>query len=201
MQTATAIAHPNIAFIKYWGDEDSTLRIPVNGSLSMNLDCLYSQTTVEFDSLLEKDLLTIDGLVPADNAVQRVHEFLNRVRSLAGISTFAKITSENNFPTGSGIASSASGFAALGLAASFALVFMLVYWPLKNFMPSEIAYNKELPEYSDSEFLNILEDLDESSFFAILDNSNETEDLTEEDLLAYVSVNFTGYEIFEKIEN
>ncbi len=90
---------------------------------------------------------------------------------------------------------------ALGLAASFALVFMLVYWPLKNFMPSEIAYNKELPEYSDSEFLNILEDLDESSFFAILDNSNETEDLTEEDLLAYVSVNFTGYEIFEKIEN
>jgi len=120
MTYATALAHPNIAFIKYWGDEDSSLRIPVNGSISMNLDCLYSQTTVEFDSSLERDLLTIGGQVPSENAVQRVHEFLNRVRSLAGISTFANVTSENNFPTGSGIASSASGFAALSLAASTA---------------------------------------------------------------------------------
>jgi diphosphomevalonate decarboxylase len=116
--TATALAHPNIAFIKYWGDKDSSLHIPENGSLSMNLDCLYSQTTVEFDSSLEKDLLTIDGQVPAKNSVHRVHEFLNLVRSLAGIPAFAIVTSENNFPTGSGIASSASGFAALCMAAS-----------------------------------------------------------------------------------
>lgn len=86
----------------------------------MNLDCLYSQTTVEFDSSLEKDLLTIDGQVPDKTSVHRVHEFLNLVRSLAGISTFANVTSENNFPTGSGIASSASGFAALCMAASTA---------------------------------------------------------------------------------
>lgn len=84
----------------------------------MNLDCLYSQTTVEFDSSLEKDLLTIDGQVPDKNSVHRVHEFLNLVRSLAGIPAFANVTSENNFPTGSGIASSASGFAALCMAAS-----------------------------------------------------------------------------------
>lgn len=90
---------------------------------------------------------------------------------------------------------------ALGLAASFALVFMLVYWPLKSFMTSEVADNTEALEYSDSEFLNIVEDLDENSFFAILEESNGTEDLTEDDLLAYVSTNFTGYEIFEKIEN
>ena len=118
MMSTTAVAHPNIAFIKYWGDQDSSLRIPVNGSLSMNLDCLYSQTTVEFDSSLERDHLTIGGQVPDETAVQRVHEFLNQVRSLAGLSTFARVTSENNFPTGSGIASSASGFAALSLAAS-----------------------------------------------------------------------------------
>lgn len=116
--TATALSHPNIAFIKYWGDKDSSLHIPENGSLSMNLDCLYSQTTVEFDSSLEKDLLTIDGQVPDKNSVHRVHEFLNLVRSLAGIPAFANVTSENNFPTGSGIASSASGFAALCMAAS-----------------------------------------------------------------------------------
>ena len=117
---ATALAHPNIAFIKYWGDKDPVLRIPVNGSLSMNLDCLYSQTTVEFNPDLESDELLIGGRRPAENAIQRVNQFLDYVRLRAGFSTFAKVTSENNFPTGSGIASSASGFAALGLAASFA---------------------------------------------------------------------------------
>jgi diphosphomevalonate decarboxylase len=120
MKQATAIAHPNIAFIKYWGDKDPDLRIPENGSLSMNLDCLYSQTTVEFDPGLDHDELTIGGLVPSSIAVKRVGRFLDRVRYLAGSPTFAKVTSENNFPTGSGVASSASGFAALSLAASMA---------------------------------------------------------------------------------
>jgi diphosphomevalonate decarboxylase len=117
---ATALAHPNIAFIKYWGDKVSDLRIPVNGSISMNLDSLFSRTSVEFVPSLDSDQLTIGGRVPADLAVQRVNQFLDRVRHLAGISTYAIVTSENNFPTGSGIASSASGFAALSMAASTA---------------------------------------------------------------------------------
>jgi len=117
---ATALAHPNIAFIKYWGDKDPDLRIPVNGSISVNLDSLYSRTSVEFDPALVGDQLTIGGRVPDDLAVQRVNQFLDHVRQLAGFSTFARVTSENNFPTGSGIASSASGFAALSLAASAA---------------------------------------------------------------------------------
>jgi diphosphomevalonate decarboxylase len=117
---ATAQAHPNIAFIKYWGDQDPELRIPVNGSLSMNLDCLYSRTTVEFDQELDKDELLLGGQRPDDMAVSRVSRFLNRVRELADFATCARVSSENNFPTGSGIASSASGFAALSLAASFA---------------------------------------------------------------------------------
>lgn len=120
MSIATALAHPNIAFIKYWGDRDAELRIPVNGSLSMNLDCLYSLTTVEFDQQLEKDELLIGGKRPDETAVSRVSQFLDRVRELADIATFARVSSENNFPTGSGIASSASGFAALSLAASSA---------------------------------------------------------------------------------
>jgi len=120
MKKATALAHPNIAFIKYWGDKDPDLRIPVNGSLSMNLDNLYSRTTVEFDPGFKRDELTIGGRVPVDIAIQRVAQFLDYVRHLAGFSAYARVTSENNFPTGSGIASSASGFAALSLAASAA---------------------------------------------------------------------------------
>lgn len=120
MTTATAQGHPNIAFIKYWGDKDPELRIPANGSISMNLDGLYSRTTVSFDPNMERDEITIGGSQPGEETQLRVARFMGHVRRLAGITDFARITSENNFPTGSGIASSASGFAALSLAASAA---------------------------------------------------------------------------------
>ena len=58
--TAKAAAHPNIAFIKYWGNQDHDLRIPANGSLSMNLEGLETQTTVSFDTALEQDQLIIN---------------------------------------------------------------------------------------------------------------------------------------------
>lgn len=90
---------------------------------------------------------------------------------------------------------------AFGLAASFALIFMLVYWPLKTFMPSQVAELEDTINYSDREFLNIVEGLDEISFFSLLEESNGTEDFTDDDLIAYVSANFTDYEIFENIEN
>jgi diphosphomevalonate decarboxylase len=120
LKTATAIANPNIAFIKYWGDKDPMLRIPANGSISMNLENLFSTTRVNFDSALERDELILDGRVPGGMAVERVTRFLDHVRQLAGISHYARVESENNFPMGSGIASSASAFAALSLAASTA---------------------------------------------------------------------------------
>ena len=118
--TATAIAHPNIAFIKYWGNREASLRLPVNGSISMNLDGLYTRTTVSFQPLPGTDALIINGRETTGKGLERVSNILNIVRQGAGINMKAEVTSENNFPTGAGIASSAAAFAALALAASTA---------------------------------------------------------------------------------
>jgi diphosphomevalonate decarboxylase len=115
---ATAIAYPNIAFIKYWGNCEPDSRIPANGSISMNLDGLTTQTTVTFDLALDNDRLILNGQPANPPALERVSAFLERVRKMAGIQMHATVVSENNFPMGVGIASSASAFAALSLAAS-----------------------------------------------------------------------------------
>lgn len=117
-KTFTALAHPNIAFIKYWGLRDESLRLPANDSLSMNIGCLSTRTSVTLDPDLAADTLTLNGESATGKALTRVQQFLDRVRRLAGSTTHAHVESENNFPIGAGIASSASGFAALALAAS-----------------------------------------------------------------------------------
>lgn len=117
---ATAIASPNIAFIKYWGDRDPALRLPANASLSMTLASLQTETTVIFDDRLESDQIEIDGSPVAEKAANRVKLHLDLIRTLSGDPAFASIRSESNFPTGAGIASSASAFAALSAAASAA---------------------------------------------------------------------------------
>lgn len=117
--TAMAISCPNIAFIKYWGNRDQRLRTPTNGSISMNLDGLFARTQVTFDdALCCDDLLNLNGKIETEAALRRVSSFLDHVRQMAGIRTFARVVSENNFPIGTGIASSAAAFAALALAAS-----------------------------------------------------------------------------------
>lgn len=119
MHTAAAIAHPNIAFIKYWGNRDHALRLPANGSISMNLAGLETRTVVTWDEG-EEDRLWLNGLLVEGAAQQRVTAFLDIVRQLAGFHLRASVRSENNFPAGAGIASSASAFAALALAATAA---------------------------------------------------------------------------------
>jgi diphosphomevalonate decarboxylase len=118
MLPITARANPNIAFIKYWGNRNEDLRLPANGSISMNLDGLETRTTVQFDSLLKADQVFIDGKIAGEIAHARVQKMLDEVRTMAGIAHFARVISENNFPAGTGIASSASAFAALALAAT-----------------------------------------------------------------------------------
>jgi len=117
---ATAQAAPNIAFIKYWGDRDPLLHLPASGSISMNLDGLYSRTQVTFDPSLAADQLTLDGQPISGTPLVRVSKLLERVRQMAGLRQYAAVASHNNFPMGAGIASSASAFAALSLAAATA---------------------------------------------------------------------------------
>jgi diphosphomevalonate decarboxylase len=119
--TATAVACANIAFIKYWGNRDQTLRLPANPSLSMNLDGLTARTTVEFDERFPADTFILNGASTTSKGEKRVHLFLEEIRRLAKCSLFARVESINTFPTGVGIASSAAAFAALALAGSAAL--------------------------------------------------------------------------------
>ena len=118
--TATAEAHPNIAFIKYWGNRDHEARIPSNGSLSMNLGGLVTRTTVTFRPDLPADRLILHGRHVQGAALARVQAVLDRVRAWSAMGWYADVRSENNFPTGAGIASSASAFAALAVAAASA---------------------------------------------------------------------------------
>lgn len=115
LNSATAQAHPNIAFIKYWGNRDQALRIPANGSISLTLAGLQNQTTVRFDAELPADRVTVNG---RSQDAARVSRVLDLVRRRAGISEHAEVDSQSDVPPGAGIASSAAAFAALSLAAS-----------------------------------------------------------------------------------
>jgi diphosphomevalonate decarboxylase len=120
MTTATAQAFANIAFIKYWGNRDNVLRIPMNGSISMNLDGLYTRTTVSFQPSLPFDELIINGHEVTGAGLDRVSDILDIIRGSAEVHERAEVMTENNFPSGAGIASSAAAFAALALAGSTA---------------------------------------------------------------------------------
>lgn len=117
---ASAVAHPNIALIKYWGNRNNSLRLPLSGSLSFNLAGLETRTSVCFDTALEADQFWLNGELQQNAALARVSAFLDLVRQRVDMKLAARVESKNNFPAGAGIASSASAFAALALAASAA---------------------------------------------------------------------------------
>jgi len=119
MSKSTWLATPNIAVVKYWGKRDSALNLPYNGSVSVTMDDTVStRTTVEFSPSLSRDTFSLNGKIAKPEETLRVSRVLDAVRRAAGIKTRARVASENNFPTAAGIASSASGFAALACAAS-----------------------------------------------------------------------------------
>lgn len=119
--TATAVAHPNIALVKYWGKADADLALPATGSVSMGLDVFPTTTSVTLqDSREARDAFVLNGRVVDDGPLTRVERFLDLVRELAGSDARAAVESTNTVPTGAGLASSASGFAALATAAAAA---------------------------------------------------------------------------------
>jgi diphosphomevalonate decarboxylase len=90
----------------------------MNGSISMNLDGLYTRTTVSFQPSLPFDELIINGHEVMGVGLDRISYILDIIREMANIHERAEVMSENNFPSGTGIASSAAAFAALALAGS-----------------------------------------------------------------------------------
>ncbi|MEA0971991.1 diphosphomevalonate decarboxylase [Lacticaseibacillus paracasei] len=113
--TTYARAHTNIALIKYWGKANRKLMLPATSSISLTLNDFYTDTAVTFDPSLNNDRFMLNG--EEQNPVA-VSLFLDRVRHLGKISTYAQVTSLNHVPTAAGLASSASAFAALATAAS-----------------------------------------------------------------------------------
>ncbi|OIO12917.1 diphosphomevalonate decarboxylase [Candidatus Gottesmanbacteria bacterium CG11_big_fil_rev_8_21_14_0_20_37_11] len=120
MIKSTSIAPSNIAFIKYWGKKDSSLKLPLNGSVSMNLSGMTTTTTVEF----KKDFTEDEILIENDDRKKtkdRVSGHLDKIRQITEVDMKAKVVSRNNFPSSTGLSSSSSAFAALTLAAVNAL--------------------------------------------------------------------------------
>lgn len=120
IKEASVRAHTNIALIKYWGKQNEEYILPMNSSLSLTLDAFYTETTVRFDTNLERDVFYLDGVEQTGNSLDKLQPILNGVRKQAGFTTFAHIESTNHVPTAAGLASSASGMAALAGAASIA---------------------------------------------------------------------------------
>jgi diphosphomevalonate decarboxylase len=120
-QTATVRAHANIALAKYWGKADVRRNLPAVPSLSLTLSGMRTTTQVAFLPELAGDELVMSGGPQQGKPLARATKLLDEVRQLAGITTRARVRSHNDFPTASGLASSASGFAALALASVRAL--------------------------------------------------------------------------------
>ena len=136
--SATARAHPSLALVKYWGKQDGGTNIPATGSLGVSLAALSTTTTVTLADT-DTDSVTINGeeqpperFTPFFSALRETlqHAATSATRATAAAPVppaqpqFARqirdlrfqVESRNNFPTAAGLASSASGFAALTVA-------------------------------------------------------------------------------------
>lgn len=114
IKSATAFAPVNIALIKYWGKRDAELNLPVTSSLSIALPNKGTSTTIRINSM-HRDRYYLNH-----NLVDEQSEFYQRLNKFCDFFRFKEnhhfdIETKNNIPTAAGLASSASGFAALVL--------------------------------------------------------------------------------------
>jgi len=112
----SAIAHPIQGLIKYHGLKDEKLRIPFHDSISVATSPTSSHTTIEFGSF-KRDSATIDRKAIQGRELERVVAVVDEVRRRSGVRKRFKMASENDFPSNVGLGASASGFAALAVAA------------------------------------------------------------------------------------
>lgn len=113
MTKAAVRAHTNIALIKYWGKADETLFLPMNSSLSLTLDGLYTDTFVEISDTFTEDQFYLNDVLQSPEETAKISRFLDLFRNKSGITHFIQVKSVNHVPTAAGLASSASAFAAL----------------------------------------------------------------------------------------
>ncbi|OQO70396.1 diphosphomevalonate decarboxylase [Enterococcus villorum] len=116
-----ARAYTNIALIKYWGKKNETLILPMNNSLSLTLDAFYTETEVIFSDTFNEDQFYLDNQLQDKKATAKISAFLDIARKKAKTTQKAKVISHNFVPTAAGLASSASGLAALAGACNQAL--------------------------------------------------------------------------------
>jgi diphosphomevalonate decarboxylase len=118
---ATARAHVNIALVKYWGKRDVALNLPAAGSLSLTLDRLHTTTTVSFEDDNATDALILDGRPVGPGVLAKALRVVDPLRRRAELAERpVSIISDNTVPTAAGLASSASGLAALTVATAAA---------------------------------------------------------------------------------
>ena len=110
---ATAIAHPNIALVKYWGKRDVELNLPSTSSISVTLDTFQTQTTVRWDS--PRDVAWVDGKPASPADAKKIFKHLDLITPGRPP---ARVITKSNFPVAAGLASSSSAFAALTIAAA-----------------------------------------------------------------------------------
>jgi diphosphomevalonate decarboxylase len=118
---ASATACANVALVKYFGKRCETYNLPAAGSLSVTLQPLRTTTQVAIDGQPGDDVVYLGDALASVPFTARVSRFLDLLRQEAGSTSRVVVTTSNNFPTAAGLASSASGFAALALAATHAL--------------------------------------------------------------------------------
>lgn len=115
MKKFRAKAHSNIALIKYWGKEDEDLIIPKNNSISLTLDALYTETEVSFIDK-DNDLFYLNDELQGEKEHKKISAFIDIFRKISGNRSKVHVKSYNHVPTAAGLASSASGYAALSMA-------------------------------------------------------------------------------------
>lgn len=129
---ATVVAHPIQGLVKYHGLKKLKERIPFHDSISVCVEALCTTTTVEVDSSLQENIVVINESYVTGRDKERIETVLGKLRTLAEYSGFFKVVSRNSVKTGKGLGFSASGFAALGVAASEVLDLKLDYVSLSE---------------------------------------------------------------------